>query len=382
MTLLTSKRILAASSLLFLLCAAGEAKTVRAFILAGQSNMEGKASNALLDAQAADEKTKAHYAHLRDGDGWVERDDVFIKFLGRKGPLTIGYGSPGRTGLELEFGHAMGEHFDDPVVLIKAAWGGHSLSHNFRPPSAGDPGDGKPFGESYRNMMAEYKAVAEGYKDMFPELRGADFEVAGFVWFQGFNDKFGDSPGHYEENMKLFIADVRRDLEKPDLPFVIACLGTNGSKPPSGTSKTVMDAQLAMDSIDGVKSFRTDELVDKAAEELFPTYQKNPDEWQKTGSDRPYHYYGSGIWYGRIGKSAGAAMLELLGGAKATATGLAPPRELHTFLSADGSKSFKGTLLKFDAGSGIVQVRLANDRVLKFKVDVLSEEDQAYVKGE
>jgi alpha-galactosidase len=66
-------------------------KTVKVFILAGQSNMEGKAANTLLDHQATDPKTKDFFAHLRDGDKWAVRDDVFIKFLGRKGPLTIGY---------------------------------------------------------------------------------------------------------------------------------------------------------------------------------------------------------------------------------------------------------------------------------------------------
>ena len=137
------------------------AKTVRAFILAGQSNMEGKARNSLLDFQATNEKTAEHYAHLRDGDKWAVRDDVFIKFLGRKGPLTTGFGSNGCTGRELEFGYAMGEHFDDPVVLIKAAWDGHSLSHNFRPPSAGDPGDGKDFGASDKNMMKEFDDMKE-----------------------------------------------------------------------------------------------------------------------------------------------------------------------------------------------------------------------------
>ena len=53
-------------------------KTVRAFILAGQSNMEGKAQNSLLDFQASDPKTAEHYVHLRDGDKWAVRDDVFI----------------------------------------------------------------------------------------------------------------------------------------------------------------------------------------------------------------------------------------------------------------------------------------------------------------
>ena len=65
--------------------------SVKVFILAGQSNMEGKATNQLLNHQATDPKTKDLFAHLRKGDKWIVRDDVFIKFLNRHGGLTIGY---------------------------------------------------------------------------------------------------------------------------------------------------------------------------------------------------------------------------------------------------------------------------------------------------
>jgi hypothetical protein len=84
-------------------------KPVRVFILAGQSNMEGKARNALLDYQATDAKTRDLFAHLRKDDQWIVRSDVFIKFLDRSGPLTVGFGSPGCTGVELEFGTLMGD---------------------------------------------------------------------------------------------------------------------------------------------------------------------------------------------------------------------------------------------------------------------------------
>src|ERR1700722_8283674 len=117
------------------------AKTVKVFILAGQSNMEGKAPNALLEYQAKGPKTKHLFAHLRKDDTWIVRDDVFVKFLDRHGPLTIGFGSPGRTGVELEFGTLMGNHFEEPVILVKTAWGGHSLYKNFRSPAAGYPPD-------------------------------------------------------------------------------------------------------------------------------------------------------------------------------------------------------------------------------------------------
>lgn len=320
--------------------------TVKVFVLAGQSNMEGKARNELLEYQATNSKTQDLFTHLRMDDTWVVRDDVFIKFLDRKGPLTIGYGSPGCTGVELEFGTVMGNHFDQPVLLIKAAWGGHSLYKLFRSPSAGFPQAmlqkeldevqkrvtqdneknrkntplptlediKKDYGVSYRNLLAEVKDVQDNYAKLFPELEGRTLELAGFVWFQGFNDIFG-AEDEYASNMRQFIRDVRKDLGTPGLPFVIAALGQNGSKPATGGMLTVREAQLSMNDVpefkDDVKAFPVDVLVDKAAEAMFPNWQ-NEAEWVHTGSDRPYHYYGSAIWFNRIGKEMGEAMLELL----------------------------------------------------------------------
>ena len=60
-------------------------------LLAGESNMEGKAPNTLLDYQAEAPETKDLFERLRKDGKWIVRDDVFIKFLDRKGPLTIGY---------------------------------------------------------------------------------------------------------------------------------------------------------------------------------------------------------------------------------------------------------------------------------------------------
>ena len=62
------------------------------------------------------------------------------------GKLTAGYGSmwgqdptkPGdKIGPEFTFGLTMDAAFDEPVLIIKAAWGGQSLHTDFRPPSAG-----------------------------------------------------------------------------------------------------------------------------------------------------------------------------------------------------------------------------------------------------
>ncbi len=329
---------------------AADADVVKVFILAGQSNMEGKAANALLEFQANDAKTSDQFAHLRQDGEWIVRDDVFIKFLNRHGGLTIGYGSPNKTGLELEFGNAMGDHFDEPVLLIKAAWGGHSLYQKFRSPSSGLPSDealqqeldqaqsrvkknnekrkrNDPlptmeeikavYGSSYRNMLQEVRDAAANYQSMFPMLKGKQLEIAGFVWFQGFNDMFGDfAPAEYEANLKRFIADVRRDLKTPSLPFVIGVLGQNGSQPAKGGMVQIAKAQLAMNEVPefngNVKAIRTDILADQDAERLFPGWQDHFEAWKKVGSDRPYHYLGSAIWFNRIGRSMGETMIELL----------------------------------------------------------------------
>lgn len=342
-------RSLVVASVVLLTAALGPAaeKPVKVFLLAGQSNMEGKAPNALLDRQAADPKTADLFAHLRRDGKWIVRDDVFIKFLDRKGPLTVGYGSPGRTGAELEFGFAMGNHFDEPVILVKAAWGGHALYKQFRPPSAGLPtammekelaqardrvtkdneknkksnplptmdAIKKDYGVSYRAMLAEVRDVETNLGTLFPALKGKPTELAGFVWFQGWNDQYG-SEGEYESNLKHLIRDVRKDLNAPHLPVVIAAMGQNGSKPATGAMLTVQNAQLAMNDVPEfkgtVKTIRTDVLVDKAAEELFPTWRENKEKWDGVGGDFPYHFLGSAIWFNRIGHALGDAMRDLL----------------------------------------------------------------------
>jgi alpha-galactosidase len=321
---------------------------VKVFILAGQSNMEGKAKNELLDHQATAPDTKQLFAHLRKDDEWIVRDDVFIKFLDRKGGLTVGFGNRGRTGVELEFGTVLGNHFDEPVLLIKTAWGGHSLFKLFRSPSAGLPPADKlqaeleqaqqrvrqnnekhnrqdplptldeikgRYGSSYRDMMSEIEETFNTYESLFPALAGKKLEVAGFVWFQGWNDQYGGAETEYASNLELFIKDVRKDLDVPKLPFVIGVMGQNGSKPAQGAMLAIQEAQVAMEEVPefkgNVKAVRTDVLVDKAAEQLYPEWRKRFEEWQLTGSDFAYHYMGSAIWFNRIGRAMGEAMLEL-----------------------------------------------------------------------
>ena len=138
------------------LAGATEKKPLHIFILAGQSNMEGHGFVAAepqrnrgrgsLEFLLRDPATASRFAKYATAGGqWRKRDDVWIRYLHRRGPLTVGYGAlegptrPAKIGPELGFGWVLGDALEEPVLLIKCAWGGKSLAVDFRPPSAGRP---------------------------------------------------------------------------------------------------------------------------------------------------------------------------------------------------------------------------------------------------
>lgn len=235
-------------------------RPVKVFILAGQSNMVGdghvtpadKPGTLAYMVQRSDRA--AQFTHLMDAQGqWRTRKDVwyFHRQVQRTGSdlqtvdiacgLRPGLQGPSdrpRIGPELQFGHAMGDHFGEQVLIIKTAWGGKSLAVDFRPPSAGPPtfelkadrnGNRREVGKYYREILADVRYALEKIESLFPNYKGQGHEILGFGWHQGWND--GCDPIHaaeYEKNLKLFIQDLRRDLKKRDLPFVIASSGFDG----------------------------------------------------------------------------------------------------------------------------------------------------------
>lgn len=182
---------------------------IKVFLLAGQSNMEGHGiikseprrneGKGSLEYVVKDPATTKRYKHLVDNNGdWVVRDDVWIWYLGRKGGLTAGYGAKNdRIGPELQFGHVMGDCFDNQVLLIKTAWGGKSLAKDFRPPSSGGQ-----VGPYYTQMLKHVTDVLTNLDKYFPDYDGRGYELAGFGWHQGWNDRVNQAfNDEYEKNL-------------------------------------------------------------------------------------------------------------------------------------------------------------------------------------
>lgn len=291
-------------------------KPVKVFLLVGQSNMQGKGSVKHLDELVtAEPKT---FGHLKKDGQWVKRDDVGIYFASMKsrnlptsGPLTVGYTyPPGRVGPELSLGHVLGDAIDEPVVLLKACWGGQSLAVDFRPPSAGNwdrkfnRDDGKKYkpatvGWAYKQIFNEIHIALDDMDKTFPQFAGRKYEIAGLVWFQGWNDMInGKRRAEYEKNLVLFIRDIRKHLGKPKLPIVIGVAGQGGEKT-KASGQEFRKAQAAPASMDEFKGT-------VAAVPTAPY-------WDATVRyDGGYHYNGSARFYYRAGEAFGKAMLELL----------------------------------------------------------------------
>ena len=245
---------------------------LKVYLLVGQSNMQGHAQVRTFDHIGMDPKTAPILKAIRNADGtpkvcqnvWISSVDPAAPEGERHGRLTAGYGASGRDtkiGPELTFGIYMQQHVDEPILVIKTAWGGKSLNTDFRPPSAGPyefnaqqlenlkkqgkdlvqakADRAKKTGQYYRLMMEHINKVLGDIKRVYPAHDAKEgYELAGFVWFQGWNDMVdrGTYPNRaqpggyaqYSEVLVHFIRDVRKDLSAPKLPFVIGVMGVGG----------------------------------------------------------------------------------------------------------------------------------------------------------
>lgn len=146
---------------------------------------------------------------------------------------------------------------------------------------------------------------------------GQGYEIAGFVWFQGYNDQFNPEwSGNYAENMKIFIKDVRATFKTPNMPFVIGVLGTGRIKEKVDENKVSIaqrEAAKYPEFIGNVLSVESYKDYSNYSHSVFEKgWPPHYHEWNTVGSDRPYHYLGSGAFFVRLGDSFANAMAGLM----------------------------------------------------------------------
>ena len=283
-------------------------RTFRVFLLAGQSNMEGHGVVDLDDERDYNggrgtlarflepAVQRAQWDELRNPDGsWFVRDDVAVSYLTangtrKVGPLTVGFGvheGAHHIGPELGIGRVLGRRFEEPVLLVKTAWGGKSLAVDFRPPSA--EGDTGPF---YTRMLEELRAALASAAVDHPRLSGLTPRLDGVIWFQGWNDGCDERmAAEYEENLVLLANDLRAEFGDPALPFV------------AGETGNMDNTVLREGQRKGCERLEFARFV--PTREFLRPAQESPN------TTHGHHWFGNGESYLRIGDALGRAMAEL-----------------------------------------------------------------------
>ncbi len=287
---------------------------VQVYILAGQSNMQGQGvvdldhpmyyngGKGILNNVMQNPKMKEVYAHIKDPQGnYVVRDDVFVRHVTKeetkRGGLSIGftsYSGKHHIGPEFQFGHLIGDATKQPVLLIKTAWGGKSIYKDFRPPSSG--GEVGPY---YKQMLDEIQQGLTAMQAEFPKL-GKNYELAGFVWFQGWNDMFDkDALAQYETNLVNLVTDVRKSLGAEQLPVVIGETGNMGEE--------------ASDNMKQIRLAQKDAAQQLANAVFVKTTQFARPKEESPNVGHGHHWFGNAESYFLIGDAMGKAMIELKG---------------------------------------------------------------------
>lgn len=342
-------------------------KPVKVYILSGQSNMVGQGNMDPLGTPgtlATITRNEHKFTNLLNGAGWAVRNDVMYRGViaaVAKAPLTAGQGASATAiGPELGFGQVLGYVHEEPVLIIKSSQGGRALGWDFLPPGSVQYTVGSTTYAGYGDSPASWATgttpvptgfyggyqydqcflrkadwapagstnaavfnvtdVLDHFDTEYPEYAAQGFEIAGFAWFQGWNDGLSFTSfyaNRYETNMVQFIKQIRTYYEsrypgkiKPKAPFVIATCAFEGwsetylNQYP--TRRTVINAQLA--------------VSDPAK---YPEFAGNVKTMEARGywrdssvspANAGYHYNRNAETFMLVGDALGRGMVELLGG--------------------------------------------------------------------
>jgi len=170
---------------------------IEVFLLAGQSNMAGRAPASGLPTSPVNLQ--------------LPQDDVLFYYGSSLTTLRPGSGTD--FGPEVTFGRTVADALpEETFALIKYGNSGTSLAVDWDP--AG--------GSSYNTFMSKVSAglaalVSAGY----------DPQIVGMLWTQGERDaKIGQTTAQYQANLIEFIADMRSHYGS-DMPFFLSRLSIN-----------------------------------------------------------------------------------------------------------------------------------------------------------
>ncbi len=205
----------------------GSTTPIDMYLIAGESNALG---GSLHNGELTDEYTNVGYADTAS----------VSSFEDFKWSVKAGYGSDDtKVGLEYGMAQALNDSYngDKKAFIFKSAASGTTLrdsqdnSGNWYPRSLWEVG----YDPATANQPTgyQYYSFLKGFATVYSELKDNGYEpkVRGMVWLQGESDLGVHEL--YEELIKIFITDIREDLEEitgdealSQMPFVMGKVAT------------------------------------------------------------------------------------------------------------------------------------------------------------
>lgn len=195
-------------------------KPVHVILLAGQSNMAGAGNYGELDDATT---TRIERAAQR----------VRLSVSGQiPGPLSFRiaqyheqkYGFSKAFGPELFLGLTLAEsHPTTEYLLVKTAQGGTALYGAWNPEWTAEKAQAVEK-EGFKRELKLYELHLRHIRENLQRLQqnGTSYKIVGLLWMQGENDAAKEiSARTYEANLRTLINTYRKDLNEPQLPFVI-----------------------------------------------------------------------------------------------------------------------------------------------------------------
>jgi hypothetical protein len=201
----------------------GQGVHYEVFLLAGQSNMDGRGIVKDLTGDLAHYATPQPNVRINFSAGGLHRPLLVSKGIE---PLRPGFSAtpllknptiPTQTfGPEVSFGDSMAQALPGrQLLLVKFAEGGSNLREDWNPNQKG-------------KLYEQFIQFVRSTKRMI-EAQGNSCQIRGMLWHQGESD-FKSPEGVYQAELTNFIGHVRSDLELPNLPFLMGQVYDNSQR--------------------------------------------------------------------------------------------------------------------------------------------------------
>jgi len=187
-------------------CGNGSAKVVKVYLLAGQSNMAGRADSNNLPAELQMPQENVLIYHS-------ENPTVTSRWEKLQPGFSSVPGDGVMFGPEISFASEMAKaNHGDKIAIIKYAFGGTDLYSQWRAPDEN--------GQNARTLYQQFVPFVENALESLEQ----EYKIEAMLWQQGEKDSRDDSKHKavvYQQRLTNFIESLRDDFDKPDMLFLV-----------------------------------------------------------------------------------------------------------------------------------------------------------------